>query len=124
MREQFTATMLPYCLAMGISEAMFWDMNITRLRPYFQARNILLEEKNYIAWLSGFYVYNATSVALANAFRKPGSKIEKYIEEPPRITPLTEDEKLAKAQNEREKAIALFNAMIKADKAKTTPVKG
>ena len=107
----FEQTWMPYCLNMGIGAQAFWEMNIRKLRPFILAYNQRKEEKNYFEWLNGFYVYNAVSCALANAFNGKSSKVHNYLEEPIRITPLTEEEKLQKAEKEREKAIAFFKAM-------------
>lgn len=65
---------------LGISEGEFWHFNITRLRPYLIAEELRAEQDNFNAWLSGLYVYNAVSVAMANSFSK-GSKA-KYMQKP------------------------------------------
>lgn len=57
-------------------------------------------------------MFDAVSLALANGFREKGKRPEQWPEEPYRLIPLTKEEKEAKAELEREKAIAFFNAMI------------
>ena len=52
---------------------------------------------------------------MGNGFRKPGQKPTPWLEEPFRIVPLTPEEQEEKAEAERQKAIALFNAMIPKD---------
>lgn len=94
---------------MGLSEGEFWEKNITKIRPYLRARDIKKEEQNYMLWLQGLYFANAVSVSLYNAFAKKGSKAKQYMEEPLRITPLTDNEKKEKAEREREKVIAFFS---------------
>lgn len=60
----------------------------------------------------GTYVYNAVSISLSNAFRKKGDKAIPWMEEPIRLIPLTEEEQSAKAEEEKARAIAFFNAMM------------
>ena len=103
--------MLPQCLAIGFTEVQFWRSNPKKLHPFLLAENIKREEKNYMAWLSGMYVYSAVSTALANAFRGKGKKALDYLEKPIRITPYTEEEKAEMTEKERSKAIAFFTAM-------------
>lgn len=69
-------------------------------------------------WLQGAYVYQAVSVVVSNALSKRGAKKQEYLKEPVRITPLTEEEKRIKAERERQKIIAMFNAMEKDYKQK------
>lgn len=107
----FEQTYLPYCINMGIRAQDFWDLNIRKMRPFILAYNQRKEERNFFEWLNGYYVFNAVSSALANAFSERGHKPHTYIEEPLRITPLSEEEKIIKAEKEREKAIAFFKSM-------------
>lgn len=100
-------------MSIGIRANEFWDMNPRQLRPYVLANNLKLEQQNFFVWLEGYYHHMGTSIALKNAFSKKGSKVEKYPEEPIRITPLTEQEKLEKAEKEKQKAIDFFTRMEK-----------
>lgn len=109
---------MPKCLAIGIEEGAFWDMNIAKLRPYLIAENIRRENQNFNAWLSGMYVYDAVTKALAASFGKKGRKPPRYMEKPVRITPYTEEERAEMAIRERKKAIAFFTAMEKNFNAK------
>ncbi len=102
---------LPHCLAMGIGADEFWQLTVRTLRPYLLAENIKREERNYFAWLQGAYIYDAVGVVVANALAKRGSKKREYVNEPVRITPLTEEEKRIKAEKDKRKVIAMFNAM-------------
>lgn len=96
---------------MGIGAAEFWQLNVRTLRPYLLAEDIKREERNYFLWLQGAYIYNAVAAVVGNAFSKKGSKKQEYLKEPVRITPLTEEEKAIKAEKERRKIIAMFDAM-------------
>ena len=64
-------------------------------------------------WLAGLYNFNAVSVAIGNAFRKKGTRPQKYLEEPIRIVPYTEEEKAVIAEKERQKTIDYFNRLAK-----------
>ena len=95
---------------MGISEGAFWNMNITRLRPYIIAENIRSERDDLNAWLHGAYVAKALEAVL-------GSMLGSETEYPP--APLlsnktytkTEEEKLAKEQElERLKLVARLDS--------------
>lgn len=63
-------------------------------------------------YIAGRYVFDAVSLALANGFRQKGKAPEPWPEEPYRMIPFTEAEEEERAELEREKAIAFFNAMI------------
>lgn len=75
-------TYLPQCLAMGIGAKDFWKMNIRKLRPYLKAEDIKFDKRNRDFHLMGQYVYEAVSVALANAFRKSGDAVIEYTDKP------------------------------------------
>lgn len=61
-------------------------------------------------WLQGEYVYEAVRSVVHNYFTKKGSKAVWYPEKPYRMTPLTEEEKKAAAEAERQKAIKSLDA--------------
>lgn len=103
---------------MGIGASEFWQLNVRTLRPYLLAEDIKREERNYFLWLQGAYIYDAVGVVVANALSKKGSKRRDYVKEPVRITPLTEEEKAIKAEKERRKIFAMFDAMERDFKAK------
>ena len=65
---------------------------------------------NQFLWLEGRYVYEAVQAVMHNAFSKKGTKPLHYPDEPYRITPETEEEKKAKAEAERQKAIKSLTA--------------
>ena len=64
-------------------------------------------------WLQGLYFYDALSVALKNALAKKGTRPAKYMEEPLRITPFTQEEKELQAEKERQKTIDYFSNLEK-----------
>lgn len=82
MRERFRETYLPQCLAIGISEGEFWEMNITKLRPYLLADELKWKQVNRQAHLYGRYVFDAVSTALANALRGKHDMPINYLDEP------------------------------------------
>lgn len=52
------------------------------LKAYVEARNIRLRAEDELAWLQGRYVFDAVSIALANAFRGKAKAAVKYNEKP------------------------------------------
>ncbi len=99
-----------YYMAIGVPYDVFWNGDYTSLKFYYEAYNLMLEERNREMWLQGFYVFDAVSVALANAFKDKGKPPEKYMEEPLRITEMTELEK----EQEQEKILEKFKNQLKA----------
>lgn len=67
-------------------------------------------EVNEFLWLEGKYVYEAIYSVIHNRFSKRGTKAYWYPDKPYRITPETEEEKEAKAEAERQKAIKSLTA--------------
>ena len=61
--------------------------------------------------MQGLYVYQALNTVVGNALRKKGQPVEKYLEKPIDLFP--EDTEREKAEAEREKAAAFFEAMRK-----------
>ena len=66
-------------------------------------------------YVQGKYTHDAVSIALFNAFRENGKAQQEWMEEPYRILPYTKEEEEARAEEERRKAIAFFEAMIPKD---------
>lgn len=98
---------------MGIREEVFWRLNPKKLEPYIEAERLKTKERNFYAWLDGFYVNEAFAVVIANAFGKKGSKKAEYPKEPHEILPPTEAELEQRAEIERQKTIQFFNALAK-----------
>lgn len=100
-------------MAIGMSPKEYWEGDPYLVVDYKRAHNLKVEQRNQELWLQGLYIYNAFGTVLANAFAKKGSKKERYLEKPIRITPLTEQEKRVQAEEERKKVIAHFTRMEK-----------
>lgn len=66
LREMYAMEVMPYYLAMGISEEQFWTMNPHRFKPYKEAyrlkRRQIDEQQFYLAQ----YMFEAISTALGN----------------------------------------------------------
>lgn len=71
------------------------------------------QRKSEEMWLQGLYIYNAVYVVIGNALKKKGAKPLEYLEEPIRLLPLTEEEKAARAEEERKKVITYFDRLAK-----------
>lgn len=80
---------------------------------YFRANQLSAQRKSEEMWLQGLYFYHGVSVALGNAFRKKGAKPIKYMSEPIRIIPMTEEEKKAKAEQEKKKLVEYLSGFKK-----------
>lgn len=109
----------PFYLSIGMTYQQYWCENVWLAWYYREANKITIERKNNEMWLQGLYIYSAVGAVVGNALRKKGSKALDYIEKPIRITPLSEEEKLAQIEQERKKAVAFFSALsIKSGKAR------
>ena len=96
--------MIP-CLALGISEELFWTLNPKRLHPYLEAEKLIQEKRDAEMWRMGTYVYNAVRTAVDNVLggRKSQAKymdkplLEQYKEAKQEVE-LTEDEKMRQVE--------------------------
>lgn len=93
-------------------------MNPSKLKPYIKADDIRLDRKNWELWLQGAYFFDAITLALGNALRGKREKAVDYPDKPRKITRDTPEEREARAQQEREKAIRFFQSMERKFKAK------
>lgn len=98
-----------YYMAIGVSFDEFWNGDYTRLKFYYDAYQLMLEERNREMWLQGFYVFDAVSVAISNAFRQRGQQPSKYMEKPIRLTEMSEIEK----EQEAEKTLESFKTQLR-----------
>lgn len=105
--------MLPYYLSIGMTAAEFWNDDPWLAAAYRKADEFRRQKCSEEMWLQGLYIYNAFNVVIGNALRKKGTPAEKYLEEPIRVTPLSEQEKEEKAEKERRKTIEYFNRLAK-----------
>ena len=104
----------PYFMAMGMSYHEFWHGDYTQWKYLEEAHRLKKEETNELLWLEGAYVHEAFATVLANAFAEKGTPPATYPEEPWRITPMTEEEKLKKEEADREKTVREFRAALDA----------
>lgn len=92
----------------------FWHGDPWLAYSYKKAHALRNQRESEKMWLQGLYNYHAFATALSNLhFDKKNHKVNKYMEEPIRVIPLTEFEKEQKAEQERQKVIAYFNALAK-----------
>lgn len=101
----------------------YWEGDVWLAADYFRASQLAAQRKSEEMWLQGLYIYDAVAVAVGNVMRKKGTKHSKYMEEPIRVIPYTEEEKQAKADAEKKRLIAYldgFKKRFEAKKAKHT----
>ena len=110
--SEFFSKTLPYYLSIGMTPTEFWDDDPRLAKAYREADKQKMERRNYELWLQGLYNYKAVGSVVFNALRKRDSKPQEYFEKPIRIFPLTEAEKEAEAQKQREQAVAFFNSWL------------
>lgn len=72
--------MIP-CLALGISEELFWTLNPKRLHPYLEAEKLMQEKRDTEMWRMGMYVYDAVRTAVDNVVNGRKSQA-KYMDKP------------------------------------------
>jgi len=104
----------PYFMAMGMSYHEFWHGDYTQWKYLEEANRLKKERDNEMLWLQGAYVHEAFATVMANAFAEKGSQPVHYLEEPWRITPMTEEEKRAKEEADKQKMIKEFRAALNA----------
>ena len=95
-------------MAIGMTPEEYWEGDPYLTRAYYQAHLIKIELRNQELWLQGLYVHHGVGVIIGNAFAKKGSKKLKYMDEPIRITPLTDRERKIQAAKERKKIVDQF----------------
>lgn len=96
----------------------YWNGDVWLARDYYEAHLLTVQRKSEEFWLQGLYNYAAVSIAVGNAFRKKGTSPKSYPQEPMRITPLSEEEQEAKAEQERQKLIEYLTNLEKKWNAK------
>ena len=107
-----------------MSETQFWDGDPFLAIAYRKAYKLKRQLDNEQAWLEGLYNMDAFAVVLANAFKKRGSKQEKYLERPIDIFPLTEEERQQRIQEENKRMTDALKAMQRSQRNKKKPKKG
>lgn len=99
----------------------FWNDDPWLAAAYREADKLCRQRKSEEMWLQGLYIHNAVGVVVGNALKKKGAPSLKYLTEPFRVVPLTEEEKAAKAEEERQKTIAYFDKLAKQWKQRNAP---
>ena len=88
---------------------------------FAEAHRLKREQRNQELWLQGLYIYDALNTTATNVLQSMSKKRRKpvnYLEEPIRLTPLSEAEREQKAAAERCKVIEYFNRLEKSWKNK------
>jgi hypothetical protein len=81
------------------------------LAVFYRKKHMLdIEQRNQELWMQGLYFLDAISVALNNSFSKHKAK---YIAEPIRITPKTEEELQAEKDEIRHKFVERLNSFAR-----------
>lgn len=94
-------------MSWGMSYEDFWHGKPILASFYYEKHLIDIEQRNQELWLQGLYIYDALAVALNNSFSK---QKQKYISEPIRIIPKTEEELQAEREATRQKMVERLNA--------------
>ena len=93
---------------------LFWHLNPTKLKPFYEAYKIRRQEESYKMWLMGQYVEAALDATVCNMIPLiKRSRKGKYPEEPIRIVPKTEEEKRAEEDQALQQAIVFFGGLEK-----------
>lgn len=108
---EFFHEWFPFYMNCGMSYEQYWLQDPALVIDYFRAYMLRRDEQNYFAWLHGYYNFIAYSDALSNfsaglAGKKGNSK---YLNEPTRIRPLTEEEEEREKEMKRKKFVAALN---------------
>ncbi len=96
-----------------MTAGQFWEEDPWLAAAYRQANLLNSQRRSEEMWLQGLYNYNAFAAIVGNALGRKGHKPLRYMEEPIRLTPMTEAEREARAEQERQRTIAYFNKLAK-----------
>jgi len=105
-------TLCPFYMTRGVSCEEFWHGDYTKLKYYVDAYELNRQKRSEELWLAGLYTYDAVAVAIGNAMRGKNKRPLRYVEEPLRVIPYTEEEKAYMAEQERQKEIEQFRQMM------------
>ena len=94
-------------MAYGMTFDEFWYGKPILAAFFREKHKIDIETKNQQLWLQGLYIYDALCVALNNSFSK---KKEKYLAEPFKLFPKTEEETEREKEEIRRKFVEQLNA--------------
>lgn len=79
----------PFYLSIGMSSAEYWHGDPNLPQYYRKAYKLRQEQENYLAWLNGLYVYDATISAMTHLSPNKNSH-KNYTEKP---YPFTKEER-------------------------------
>lgn len=103
----------------------YWYGETWLVHDYIEAERFRLEQREYEIWLQGLYNYEALQSALSVSefFRRKGAKPMPYPKKPhgvwQRKDPEREEQEQAvKQEQERLRAVAYFDALARANKAR------
>ncbi len=96
--------MFPYYLAIGMTAEEYWYGDPLLCRAYHEAFDMKMDIQNQLMWTQGFYVHNAVSASISQAFNKKASDRMKYMEEP-----IDRHPERTRAERERKQREALAN---------------
>ena len=88
----------------------FWHGKPILAKWYRDKHLLEIEQRNQEMWMQGLYIFDAVAVAVSNCFSK---RKNKYISEPIRIIPKTEEELKAEAEETRRKMVERLNEFAK-----------
>ena len=97
-------------MAFGMSYEEFWHGSPILCEFYRKKHLLEIEQRNQEMWLQGLYIFDAVAVAVSNCFSKHK---QKYLSEPIRIIPKTEDELQAEKEETRRKMVERLNQFAK-----------
>lgn len=97
---------MPRYIAIGVSKHEVMHSGLVELRVYDEAYKLKRKMQDERDYFCGIYTYNAVSTALANAFRKQGTKSISYRDKPimeeiesiRKLNNPTEEEKIEQTQ--------------------------
>jgi hypothetical protein len=101
---------LPYYLAIGMSNDLYWNGDCRLTESYRKAEEIRQRQRNQDLWLQGMYVYEALCDVspVLQAFAKKGTKPIPYSSEPYALTA-----KQVKEKKERDEHLRYEKTMAK-----------
>lgn len=108
---EFFREWFPFYMNCGMTYDQYWKDDSSLVIDYFRAYMLRRDEQNYFAWLHGYYDFIAYSDALSNFGAGLAGKNgqAKYLSEPTKIRPLTEEETERENEMKRRKFVAALN---------------
>lgn len=90
---------------------LFWHGDRYCYKIYRDKLRIDSNKQNEEAWLYGYYIFNAVTVAIHNKFRQKGETTAEYPKEPYRIDRVTKEEKAEEKRQYVEKMRKMLEGM-------------